>query len=154
MSNTDKSQPVPVPEESGFDIAGLDEVNACSHAEEMTFIDPKTSEETDFIVMVLGTHAESVQDDIYKQLNRSRREEFKAKKSGKVAEPNLIEEDMGSNIASIAKRISGWTGLNNKGVEIPYTPRKALELCTQSPSLRTQVQEFSEDLGNFGNSKN
>lgn len=153
MSNTIKQSTESGQETTGFDILGLDEVNACSHAESMIFIDPKSKEKTDFIMQVLGTHAETIQDDIYKQLNRARRDEFKAKKSGKVAEPNLIEEDIGNSISSIAKRIVGWSGLTDKGADIPYSVRMALQLCTQSPSLRAQVQEFSEELGNFGNSK-
>lgn len=140
MSNTDtKVQAV--------SLSNLNEVEACSHAEEMTFKDSE-GELTNIKLMVLGTHAQVVQDGIYRQIDQSNRQEFKQKKAGRVVEPALTEEHMSKSIASIALRIVGWSGISE-----PWTPKLALQFCTQNPSGRAQVQEFSEDLGNFGNSK-
>jgi len=128
-------------------LSDLNEVEACSHAEEMTFKD-SLGEDTEIKVMVLGAHATSVQRDVNKQINRMRRETFKAEKSGKVAQPRDAEDDIDNGIAGIAKRVVGWSGLQEK-----WSPQFALQFCTQNPSFREQVREFSEDLGNFGNSK-
>ena len=125
----------------------LNEVDACNHAEEMTFKD-SLGEDTDIKLMVLGAHADLVQADLNKQIDRIRRNEFKSKKQGKIAEPNPAADDIDSGIATVAKRIVGWSGIEDK-----FTPQNALRLCTQNPSCRGQVSEFSENLGNFGNSK-
>lgn len=131
-----------------FSLDNLNEVDACNHAEEMIYIDPRTEKETPWILMVLGYQADVLKNNVYKQLDREKRREFKAQKSGKVADPRPISDSVDDGYASIAACIVGWCG-----TEKQYTPALALNIITNNESVREQVKKFSDDLGNFGNSK-
>jgi len=131
-----------------FSLSSMNEVEDCNHAEEMVYIDPRTDKETPFVLMVLGAQADSIQSDVFKQIDSDARRNFKAERSGKVAEPRKISDKMSEGIASIANRVVGWSGTDDI-----YSRDLCLKIMTNNPSLREQVQAFSEDLGNFGNSK-
>ena len=111
-------------------------------------IDPRAEKETPWKLMVLGYQADVLKKNVYKQLDREKRREYKAQKSGKVADPRPISESVDEGYASIAACIVGWTGTDNE-----YTPALALNIITNNESVREQVKKFSDDLGNFGNSK-
>lgn len=132
-----------------FSIANLNEKDDCNHAEEMVYIDPSNEKETPWVIQVLGYQADVVSRQVQKQIDREQRRKFKAEKSGKVAEPRPISEALDESYESIARCVVGWSGIKEE-----YSDSLCLQVVTNNESLREQIKKFSEDLGNFGNSKN
>lgn len=132
-----------------FSISGMNEKDDCNHAEEMTYIDPRTDKETPWKIEVLGYQSDAVSQQVAKQIDREQRRKFKAEKSGKIADPRPISDALEESYESIAKCVVGWSGTDEE-----YTPALCLQVVSNNESLRDQIKKFSEDLGNFGNSKN
>jgi hypothetical protein len=55
------------------------------------------------------------------------------------------------NVEAYAACIVGWSGLTENGVEIPYSPEKALEMMRDDrlSFLRAQVERFAAQRANF-----
>lgn len=70
-----------------------------------------------------------------------------AKKTKEVDLDSLEEQ----NAELLATSIVGWKGLTEGGVEVPYSPDKALSII-KDPELafiKEQVEEFIQDRKNF-----
>ena len=124
-------------------IEDFNEIDQCKDAEEMEFLD-QDGEPTGITVMVLGSKAAKVTKWLMRNLDKQERWNAQQARKGNKAEiqPTAEKVEFGTEYAAI--RIVSW-----KGITEECTPQMALHFCTVNDLFRSQVLEFSEDLGNF-----
>ena len=114
--------------------------NLFPNRQSLTVIHPITGE-TDWILTIVGIDSA--------EFNKSMSVKAQRLIDGKGAQS--IEERQKDAAELVAACIVGWTGLSSNGVQIPYSPEKALELISD-PSLswvKEQVETFVNTRANF-----
>jgi hypothetical protein len=127
-------------------IESLNLQKQCGESVPMPVLDLEGNPIPGIELYVLGSHAPSVKEWLYKQLNQERQAiALKTRRKGKAGlDVTPIEDDIEFGNEAVAVRIVGWKGLTE-----PWSPEQALRLCTINPEILRQVREFTEELRNF-----
>jgi hypothetical protein len=128
-------------------VLSFKDMNLVSTADkpfEFAYIDPNTQKETEFKVKVIGSHSNIVTDAVLENADAQRRSDKLSERKGKEIEIRKAKDDVQFSVELTAKRIIGWSG-----IDIDYSPEKAIELCTINPELRKQVNDASDEIKNF-----
>jgi hypothetical protein len=137
---------------SGLSLASLNVVKSCEQGFEFEHIDAN-GYETGVFITVIGANAPQLQKTANSKYNQRRQQEAMLTKRGKDIPTRLIEEDIELGNELIAKRITGWRGISDDGVEWPYSEQNAILLCEINPLIVEQVRTHSENMANFTLSK-
>ena len=103
---------------------------------EIQIRDPRTGEETDFFIKVVGTSS-----DKWTEVKRSIR--IAATIDGEA--PFMSEAEM------LAEVVLDWRGLVDNGEPVLFTKEVAAQLFIESPEVFEQVNRFVGDSANFTN---
>lgn len=115
---------------------------------EFEYLDPDGAG-TGFFLSVIGTHSDTILKASQEAEDaRRKKEAFRAMKAAK-SRPDQVDvgsvvDDVEAGVKLIAKRIVGW-----RGIDVDYSPEKALELCQVNPLVCAQVMEASNTEGHF-----
>jgi len=108
----------------------------------------QSGEDTGITMTVIGSNSDIVQKHHSRHIDALRVKDAMAKKRGKDVEPEPFEKDVAHTAESAAIRLIGWTGIDR-----PWSPEAAIELCTVNPLVFSQVMKESDELGNFTGKK-
>lgn len=125
-------------------FASLNLVDASEVPFEFAYQDPNTLEDTAFIVKVIGANAKKIEDLVKSNYDAKNRADDLQRRKGKPVESEPVEKviEFGNKVA--AARVVGWSGL-----DIEYSPEKALELVKINPAFKEQVLKHSDNIANF-----
>lgn len=133
---------------ASFSLKSLDARAASETPFEFEYLLPDGSP-TGVFLSVLGSQSKEVTAEVNRLMNLRRSAEatqaIAAKTGGRKADAFVtVESDIefGQRVAAV--RLVGW-----RGIEEPYDPDLALELCKSNQDIATQVAEKSSDMGNF-----
>lgn len=129
-----------------FDLEALNVVKDSDNIFTFPFLD-NDGNETGITVSVVGKHSDIVKSYVDRVLNKRRREDFMAEKSGKKA-PRRVEEDEVLGLGMTAIRVVNWVGIKQ-----PCTFENVSRLCEINPLFVEQVTLHSENISNFTQSK-
>jgi hypothetical protein len=97
---------------------------------------------------VLGTHCETVTNEINRLVNDRRREEAAAAAEAAASRQpegfTPVESDIAFGQRLAAVRLVGWEGIKEK-----FTPALGLRLCQSNPDIAAQITAQSNKLANF-----
>lgn len=125
-------------------LASLNMVKASDTPYSLDVIDEVSGASTGITLQVIGAHSEVITKLVAKAVNAKRTAEAMQVKKGKDPQPSKVEEDIDFSIELAAKRIVGWTG-----IEEAFSPENAFQLCKINPSIREQVVAASENPANY-----
>lgn len=98
--------------------------------------------------MVLGTHCETVTNEINRLVNDRRREAVaaaaEAAATGQPEGYTPIESDIAFGQRLSAVRLVGWEGIKER-----FTPALGLRLCQSNPDIAAKITANSNKLSNF-----
>ena len=129
-----------------FDLEALNVVKDSDNVFIFPFLD-NDGNETGITVSVVGKHSDIVKSYVDRVLNKRRREDHMAEKSGKKA-PRRVEEDEALGLGMTAIRVVNWTGIKQ-----PCTFENVSRLCEINPLFVEQVTLHSDNISNFTQSK-
>lgn len=99
-------------------------------------------------LQVIGGQSSTIRNYNKRKYQEYQQRQQIAKRKGKDDELSLDEaEDLA--IENAAVRLVGWSGIQEKGKEVPFTKEKANEILKQHPWIREQIIQESEDILNF-----
>lgn len=131
-------------------LLSINDLNASKQCEagfEFEYIN-EHGDGTGFFITVIGDQAPAVKKAIFAKINRERQQEAILAKRGKDVPVKPIEDLIADNLEGVAACIIGW-----RGVEEPYSPELAIQLCENNKLVVEQVKAASENLANFTKSK-
>ncbi len=130
-----------------MDLNDLDVVKAADKGAETTVRHPVTDDVlldkdgNPVVMFVLGSDSTvlraAMKDRARKQLNARKTKQFDVDEA----------ERLGSEMLAIC--ITGWRGLSENGVEIPFSKEAAIDLFMRYNWLRSQVDAFINERENF-----
>ena len=99
-------------------------------------------------IRIRGDKSKTVQAFERKRVNEMQKREKLLKGKNKSTDFTIDElEEMAVEAAVV--RIMGWTGMQEGGEVLDYSPENAAYLMKKFPWMREQVREAAEDLENF-----
>ena len=126
-------------------LASLNVEKQCDTPFDLAIIDEATGKETGIVLQVIGSHSSKITKLVAKAVNAKRTAAaLAAKKGGKDAPIDKVEDDIAFSTELTAAKIVGWSG-----IEESYTPELAFELVSTNPVIREQVSQASDDMRNF-----
>jgi hypothetical protein len=125
-------------------LASLNAVKASDTPYSLDIIDEVSGASTGITLQVIGAHSEVITKLVAKAVNAKRTADTMQAKKGKEPVPTKVEDDIMFSIELAAKRIVGWTG-----IEEPFSPENAIKLCEINPAIREQVVAASENPANY-----
>lgn len=128
---------------NAIDILTFDAVTA---SEKGSMMEPKNPDGTGcgFKLMILGKHADVVQNYISSTVNKNVRDAQFAARRGKTPDVPTVEEVRAATLEDALVRVSGWEGVQQEFDK--ETMRRALR---RNPHWLDQILEHSNDLANF-----
>ena len=126
-------------------LASLNVEKQCDTPFDLAIIDEATGKETGIVLQVIGSHSSKITKLVAKAVNAKRTAAaLAAKKGGKDAPIDKVEDDIAFSTELTAAKIVGWSG-----IEEAYTPELAFELVSTNPVIREQVSSCSDDMRNY-----
>lgn len=126
-------------------LASLNIEKQCDTPYSLAIIDEATGKETGIVLQVIGSHSPKISKLVAKAVNAKRTASaLAAKKGGKDAPVEKVEDDIEFSYELTANKIVGWSG-----IEEEYTPELAYTLVSTNPVIREQVSQASDDMRNY-----
>ena len=127
-------------------VKNLSETSEAGYEFELVW--PPTGEKTGAFVKVRGAESKVARAYARKKYSEYRQKELMAKRKGREDEMSLDEaEDMA--IETAITRIISWKGINDAGVEVPFTKENAERILREHSWIREAIVEESDQLLNF-----
>ena len=120
----------------GFSISRFDTKTKANAGIEVELLDEATGAKSGAFVTVLGTDSDVFRNAAAEQ-GRARQERARLS-PGKAFTPR--EQDLEA-AELLAACTTGWRGLEDEGVEIPFTKERAQKYYADLPTLREQVSQ-------------
>lgn len=130
-----------------YSLSDLNVSKSCEKPFEFEVTSEQTGKGLGIYISVLGAHCERLAALIESRLNEQRTADAMADKRdprGKQVRVRPVQDDLAYNIEQVAIRVVGW-----RGIDEPYSPEAAIELCKINPTIRDQIFAKSENLANF-----
>ncbi len=132
-----------------FDLAKNNLAAAAEVGFEFELKFPGTGEGTDAFVTVRGDESKVV-----KSYSRNKYKEYQAKQQqarrrGKEADDLTLEEAEEMAVDAAVVRIMNWRGIQDGGVDVPFTKEAAAAILKEHSWIREQVMEESSQILNF-----
>ena len=99
-------------------------------------------------LQVIGGQSSTIRNYNKRKYQEYQQRQQIAKRKGREDEMSLDDAEELA-IENAATRLVGWTGIQEKGKDVPYSKEKANEILKQHPWIREQVIQESEDILNF-----
>lgn len=140
------------------DFDSLDTAVACEKPYEFELVHPASKDPLGVFISVVGPESAAFKARVRREINRDRRKDFEAKRKGKDAEPQTIEEDEAFSISLVANLVTGWRTVKDgksesviywKAEKLEFTPDNLNRWLTHFSWVRLQINEAASDLGNF-----
>lgn len=133
----------------GFDLKknNVAELGEAGYEFELKF--PGTFESTGAFVKVRGSESKTVKAFTRKKFEEYQRKVAADKRRGKVNDDISLDEAEELAVESASVRIISWKGIEEDGINVPFTPENAERILTEHSWIRDQVMEASNDLANF-----
>lgn len=112
---------------------------------------PETLEPTGIFITVRGKESPVVKAYGRKKFQEFQQKESVAKRRGKELEPMSLEEAEELSVESAVLRVIGWRGVQEDGVDVPFSKENAERILLEHAWIREQVIEESDNLSNFLN---
>ena len=97
---------------------------------------------------VIGSQSATIRNYNKRKFQEYQQRQQIAKRKGREDEISLDEaEEMAVDNALV--RLVGWSGVTEKGKDVPFSKEKAREILKQHAWIREQVINESEDILNF-----
>jgi len=129
----------------------LAKTNIAAEAEsgyEFELLHPATGEGTEGFIKIRGEKSKVVQTHARKVVTEMQKREKMAKGKNKEVELSIEDlEEMAVERAFV--RIISWKGIQEDGVDLPFTRENAERILKEHPWIRESVMEESENLLNF-----
>jgi len=125
-------------------FASLNLVAASETPFEFAYQDPESLEDTAFMIKIIGANSKKIEDLVKSNYDAKNRMDDLQRKKGKTVDSEPVDKviEFGNKVA--AARVVGWSGL-----DIEFTPEKALELVKINPAFKEQVLKQSDNIANF-----
>lgn len=143
---------VVAPKSKGMDLQALDTLALSNRGIEITIFNPKTDEDTDIKIRILGQDS----DEYRKWQRKSAAQNMdtilrQATGGGKKreAQETMIETAEERIPEQLAATTLGWSGVIRDGAEFPYSRANAIWLYTNYPLVRDQVLAAQRERSNF-----
>lgn len=108
-----------------------------------------TGAATGVMIKVRGEESKIVKQYGRKKYAEMQMKQQAARRRGKDVEDMSLEEAEELAVEQAVMRIIDWTGLADKGKEVPFTKESATAILTEHSWIRTAVMEESNQLLNF-----
>lgn len=108
-----------------------------------------TGEATEAFVTVRGQLSPKVKAYSRKRIQEYQMRLSMAKKRGKEVEDMTFEEIEEMQVDGAIVRIISWRGIEEGGVEVPFTEENAKRILSKHTWIRDQIMQESDDLLNF-----
>lgn len=140
------------------DFGSLDTAAAAETPYEFELVHPVTKAPLGVFVSVLGGDSHARKAFVRAQINADRRAEFEAQRKGKPREPRTIEQDEADTVDMLAHTVVAWrTDVDGKsepvihwqGEKLEFSDANLRKWLAQFPWARAQINEASDDVGNF-----
>lgn len=129
---------------SGLDLAALDIEKGAETGARLELMHPTTNAPTGAWITLLGADSEAYRER-QRALQRKRFDRMAKQRRMAISPEELEAEGLDLLVAST----TGWGGLEQAGVPIPFSPGAARELYAKRRWIREQVEEFIGDRANF-----
>lgn len=110
---------------------------------------PELNEPVGAFLTVRGSNSDKVKAFGKRRFNEQQAKELQAKRKGREPDPMTIEEAEDVATESAVVRLISWRGLEEDGVEVPFSVEKAREVLKAHPWIREAIIQESDTLGNF-----
>lgn len=136
------------------DIGDIDTVAACNKGSEIELKHPGTKEPIGVFWGILGIDSDAMQDYLKEKVNENRHKEFMARKRGQQIPVSKVEDDEKQTIEMLLVVSTGWRSGNEKilrfnGEDLPFTIPNAKRVLTERKWIRTQINEYMDDIDFF-----
>jgi hypothetical protein len=128
------------------DLSLLDTATAANEGFDVHIINPKTGDETNIIIKVLGQDSDVYREIQRKQQARSLNVAFKTQAQ---REMKLVQINEENQFQLLAATTVSWTGISRDGEEFPFSKENADWVYRNYPIVRDQVAEAQRDRANF-----
>lgn len=115
---------------------------------EFELLHPATGEGTGGFVVVRGEKSKIVQNHARKIVTEMQNREKVAKGKNKTVDLSIEDLEMMA-VERAFVRIISWRGIQEDGVDLPFTRENAERILKDHPWIRESVMEESENLLNF-----
>jgi hypothetical protein len=132
-----------------MDLSKLNTTAACDMGATIELRHPVTNVPLGATITILGKDSTVFKQASREATNARIRREAMAARRGKEAEVRTVEDIERENIDLLARCTTGWTGIVDNGVEIPFTFEAAKKLYRDYSWVYDQVNEGVGDLENF-----
>lgn len=127
-----------------MDITELYTAEGCDKGAEIQLINPITGDLTECFIKVSGIDSSAFRASEIK----GRRKILDAKISDMSEdEVTLLQRKIIAE--TLADSTMGWRGFSNKGKDLPFSKKRAIELYLNSPKIGEQVDQFIAKRANF-----
>lgn len=136
-------------EVKGTDLSSLDTTALSNRGIEVTIYNPKTDEDTDIKIRILGQDSDEYRKWQRKSTAKNLSVVLQGNKRRRDVEETLLESAEDTIPQQLAITTLGWTGVLKDGKEFPFSQANAVWLYTNSPVIRDQVLAAQRDRANF-----
>lgn len=127
-----------------FSLADLDAEKACSTPYEFEYLNAE-GEGTGVFFSVLGAESETVRAEVSRQIDEERKRTIEHRLRGKRDAPMVtLDQQIENGRKLAAVRLVGWRGITDT-----YSKENGLKLCMSNASIAQQINNKSDDAGNF-----